>query len=136
MLLRKASEKVLDSLSSQDSLNKGAGNDGKKPIEMIHQALRMIHSEYGFDLTLLCLPSGSAGRGRACPELAAMPIQVTPKFRCAGPRLDIFQVIMSKKSGFVCGRCTRTGLCQVDPGMVWPAGGGVPIPSWLAVTGA
>jgi HD-like signal output (HDOD) protein len=94
-LLRKASEKVLDSLSSQDSLNKGGG-DSKKPIELIHQALRMIHTEYGFDLTMLCLPSGSTGVV-GVSGVGRNANSVTPKFRCAGPRLDIFQVIMSKK---------------------------------------
>lgn len=95
VLLRKASEKVLDSLSSQDSLNK-SGNEGKKPIDLIHQALRMIHSEYGFDLTLLCLPSGSTGVV-GVSGVGRNANSVTPKFRCTGPRLDIFQVIMSKK---------------------------------------
>ncbi len=94
--LRKASEKVLDSLSSQDSLNKGGKSDGKKPIELIHQALRMIHEEYQFDFTLLCLPSGSAGLV-GVSGVGRNANQVTPKFRCAGPKLDIFQVIMSKK---------------------------------------
>ncbi|MEN9868001.1 MAG: hypothetical protein RL748_3591, partial [Pseudomonadota bacterium] len=92
--LRKSSEKVLDSLSSQDSLNKG--NDGKKPIELIHQALRMLHAEYEFDLTMLCLPSGSAGLV-GVSGVGRNANQVTPKFRCAGPKLDLFQVIMSKK---------------------------------------
>lgn len=95
VLLRKASEKVLDSLSSQDSLNK-SGNEGKKPIDLIHQALRMIHSEYDFDLTLLCLPSGSTGVV-GVSGVGRNANSVTPKFRCTGPRLDIFQVIMSKK---------------------------------------
>lgn len=94
-LLRKASERVLDSLSSQDSLTKGHHGDAKKPIEIIHHALRMIHDEFNFDLTILCLPSGSglvavAGVGRNVN-------QVTPKFRCSGAKLDIFQLIMTKK---------------------------------------
>lgn len=96
VVLRKSSEKVLDSLSSQDSLNKSGKSDGKKPIELIHQALRMIHEEYGFDFTLLCLPSGSAGLV-GVSGVGRNANQVTPKFRCAGPKLDIFQVIMSKK---------------------------------------
>jgi HD-like signal output (HDOD) protein len=95
VVLRKSSEKVLDSLSSQDSLNRGK-SDEKKPIELIHQALRMIHSEYEFDFTLLCLPSGSAGLV-GVSGVGRNANQVTPKFRCAGPKLDIFQVVMSKK---------------------------------------
>jgi HD-like signal output (HDOD) protein len=95
VVLRKSSEKVLDSLSSQDSLN-NKGSGGKKPIDLIHQALRMIHEEYGFDFTLLCLPSGSAGLV-GVSGVGRNANQVTPKFRCAGPKMDIFQVIMSKK---------------------------------------
>ncbi len=94
-VLRKSSEKVLDSLSSQDSLNRGAANE-KTPIQLIHQALRMIHSEYEFDFTLLCLPSGSAGLV-GVSGVGRNANQVAPKFRCGGQKLDIFQVIMSKK---------------------------------------
>ena len=96
--LRKVSERVLDSLSSQDSLNKssGAKSDAKKPIELIDQALRMIHTEYEFDLTMLCLPSGSAGLV-GVSGVGRNANQVTPKFRCSGPKVDIFQVISSKK---------------------------------------
>lgn len=96
--LRKVSEKVLDSISSQDSLNKGSGakSDAKKPIELIHQALRMIHNEYEFDLTMLCLPSGSAGLV-GISGVGRNANQVTPKFRCSGPKVDIFQVISTKK---------------------------------------
>jgi HD-like signal output (HDOD) protein len=98
VLLRKASERVLDTISSQDSLTKaGADSDAKKPIDLIHQALRMIHSEYSFDLTLLCLPSGSSGLV-AVSGVGRNANQVTPKFRCGGPKPDIFQLIASKKA--------------------------------------
>ncbi len=95
-MLRKASERVSDSLSSQDSLIKGQLSDGKKPIEIIHLALRMIHDEYGFDLTVLCLPSGSGGLV-AIAGLGRNVNQVTPKFRCNSTKVDIFQLITAKK---------------------------------------
>ncbi len=98
IILRKTSEKVLDLLSSQDSLNKGANgkNAAKKPIDVIHQALRIIHNEYDFDLTLLCLPSGSAGLV-GVSGLGRNAHQIMPKFRCTGPKPDLFQVISAKK---------------------------------------
>ncbi len=95
-LLRKSSEKVLDSLSSQDSLTKPNPRTGsKKPIDLIHQALRMLHNEFNFDLSLLCVPDGPAlsavsGVGRNANLVA-------PKFRCSGQRPDIFRLVMGKK---------------------------------------
>lgn len=113
--LRKASEKVLDSLSSQDSLNnKSARSDNKKPIELVHQALRMIHGEYGFDLTMLCLPSGSAGVV-GVSGVGRNANLVTPKFRCAGPRLDIFQVIMAKKVDLYVADVRSPGYAKLIP---------------------
>lgn len=96
-LLRKASERVLDTLSSQDSLTKSSPKgDEKKPIEIIHQALRSIHDEFGFDLTLLCLPNGPAALV-AVSGVGRNANQVTPKFRCSGAKADIFRLVMTKK---------------------------------------
>ncbi|MBI3229080.1 MAG: HDOD domain-containing protein [Burkholderiales bacterium] len=97
MLLRKSSEKVLDSLSSQDSLTKANPRTGnKKPIDLIHQALRMLHNEFDFDLTLLCVPDGPAGLS-AVSGVGRNANLVAPKFRCSGQRPDIFRLVMGKK---------------------------------------
>ena len=96
-LLRKASERVLDLLSAQDSLTRDSNNLlGKTPIEVIQNILRLIHDKYNFDRTVMCLPDGPnrlvaiAGVGRNASQIVA-------KFRCHGPKLDIFRVIMTKK---------------------------------------
>lgn len=95
-ILRKSSEKVLDSLSSQDSLTKPNPRTGsKKPIDLIHQALRMLHNEFEFDLTLLCVPDGPALS--AVSGVGRNANQVAPKFRCMGQRPDIFRLVMGKK---------------------------------------
>lgn len=96
-LLRKSSEKVLDSLSSQDSLTRAnPRSGGKKPIDLIHQALRMLHDEFDFDLALLCLPDGSGGL-MAVSGVGRNANQIATKFRCHGQRPDIFRLVMSKK---------------------------------------
>ena len=96
-LLRKSSEKVLDSLSSQDSLTKPNPRSGdKKPIDLIHQALRKLHDEFDFDLALLCLPDGSGGLA-AISGVGRNANQITQKFRCNGQRPDIFRLVMGKK---------------------------------------
>ncbi len=97
-LLRKASERVLDMLSSQDSLTKDNNSLlGKTPIEVIQQILRMIHDKYGFDRTLLCLPDGPS-RLVAIAGVGRNASQITARFRCHGPKLDIFRVIMTRKN--------------------------------------
>jgi HD-like signal output (HDOD) protein len=94
-LLRKGNERVLDLLSAQDSLTRGGG-EGKKPIEIVQQVLRLIHDDLGFDCTLLCLPTGGAslvavaGVGRNANHAAS-------KFRCGGAKQDIFRAVMAKK---------------------------------------
>jgi HD-like signal output (HDOD) protein len=96
-VLRKASERVLDNLSSQDSLTSNAAADGgKTPIEIIQQMLRMIHNECQFDLTLLCLPNGSTGLV-AIAGLGRKANQTTSIFRCQGQKPDIFRLIAAKK---------------------------------------
>ena len=94
---RKASERVLDNLGSQDSLASNALADGgKSPIEIIQQMLRLIHNECKFDLTLLCLPNGSTGLV-AIAGLGRKASQVTSTFRCQGQKPDIFRLIAAKK---------------------------------------
>lgn len=95
--LRKASERVLDLLSAQDSLTQASKTaDGRKPVEVFQQVLRQFHDKYGFERSLLCLPDGSsgivavAGVGRNAAAIAA-------RFRCQGARPDIFRLVFNKK---------------------------------------
>lgn len=96
-LLRKASERVSDVLSAQDRLTHDAKSmEGRKPIEVIHYLLRLIHDRLNFDRTLLCVPDGSNGLV-AIAGVGRNAQQVTGRFRCHGPKPDIFRVIMDKK---------------------------------------
>ena len=96
-LLRKASERVMDLLSSQDSLTQDNNKvEGKTPVEIIQQSLRQIHDTLSFDRTLLCVPDGSSGL-RAIIGIGRNAVQITAKFRCQGPKPDIFRLVMSKK---------------------------------------
>lgn len=95
-LLRKASEQALDTLSSHDALVKGKSVEGgQTPIEVIKHTMRLIHSQYHFDCTLICLPSGTsslvaiAGVGRNAAQL-------TSQFRSSGTKQDIFKMIMAR----------------------------------------
>lgn len=95
--LRKASERVLDLLSAQDSLTRESKfADGRKPVEIFQQVLRQFHDKYAFDRSLLCLPDGSsglvavAGVGRNAAAIAA-------RFRCQGARPDIFRLVFNRK---------------------------------------
>lgn len=95
-MLRKSSEKVLDSISSQDSLTRAnPRSGGRKPIDLIHQGLRVIHDEFDFDLVLLCLPDGSGGL-TAVSGVGRNANQIAQKFRCNGQRLDLFRILMGK----------------------------------------
>ncbi|MBI3375656.1 MAG: HDOD domain-containing protein [Betaproteobacteria bacterium] len=94
--LRKGSERVLDLLSSQDSLGKESKHTGgRPPIEIIQHVLRLIHDKYSFDRTLMCLPDtpstlvAIAGVGRNA-------VQVSARFRCHGPKPDLFRAIMAR----------------------------------------
>ena len=96
-LLRKSSERVLDRLSPQDSLTKESNRvAGRTPVEVIQQVLRMIHDKYRFDHTLLCLPASSSGLV-AVAGVGKNAAQVTAKFRFAGPKMDLFRAIMTRK---------------------------------------
>ena len=95
-LLRKASERVLDRLSSQDSLTKESkGMGGRAPVEVIQHVLRLIHDKYNFDHTLLCLPESSSALV-AIAGVGRNAVQVTARFRCAGPKMDLFRAIMAR----------------------------------------
>ncbi|HEY5799875.1 MAG TPA: HDOD domain-containing protein [Burkholderiaceae bacterium] len=113
ILLRKASEKVLDLLSSQDSLTKGL-KDERKPIEVIHEALRKTHDAFEFDLTMLLLPNGASGLiavsgvGRNANAIAA-------KFRCHGPKPDIFRLLMTKQADTFVGDVQGSTFAKLMP---------------------
>jgi len=95
-LLRKTSERALDILSSQDKLTRTSNElAGKSPIEMINYTLRQVHERYGFDRTLLCLPDGPA-KLMAIAGVGQSISQITPKFRCFGPKPDLFRIVLAK----------------------------------------
>lgn len=96
-LLRKASERALDMLSSQDSLVKEniAGSD-QSPIELVKHIMRLIHNHCSFDCTLMCLPSGSSGLV-AIAGVGRNAGQLTTKFRSGGIKQDIFRIIIDRK---------------------------------------
>lgn len=96
-LLRKASERVLDMLSADDSLTQRRNSiDGKTPVEIIQQVLRRIHDHFGFDHTLICLPDSSSGL-LAIAGVGQNASQVTARFRCYGAKIDLFRAIMARK---------------------------------------
>lgn len=95
--LRKTSERALDILSAQDSLTRHKGEGGRTPIERIQTTLRLIHEHFGFDRTLLCLPEGASGL-MAIAGVGRNAAAITPKFRCFGPRQDLFRIVMAKRS--------------------------------------
>ncbi|WP_422901283.1 HDOD domain-containing protein [Propionivibrio sp.] len=97
-LLRKASERVLDMLSSGDRLTQDSNSiGGRTPVEVIQQVLRLIHDKYNFDHTLICLPDSSSGL-IAIAGVGKNASQVTAKFRCYGPKPDLFRAIMARKT--------------------------------------
>ncbi len=95
-LLRKASERVLDLLSHEDRLTRDSV-DGKSPVEIIQHILRLIHDRYSFDHTLFCLPDHSANL-IAIAGVGKNASQVTAKFRCFGPKPDLFRAILARKT--------------------------------------
>jgi HD-like signal output (HDOD) protein len=115
VLLRKASERVTDLLSADDSLTKSRNAvGGRTPIEIIQHVLRLIHDKYGFDRTLICLPDGPnrlmaiAGVGRSATQIAG-------KFRCQGPKVDIFRVIAAKKLDMFIGDVSSPVYAKLMP---------------------
>ncbi len=96
-LLRKASEKVMDVLSSADRLTRKVDEESSTtPIEIIQQVIRRIHDANGFDRTLLCVPDGSSGL-LAIVGVGRNAVQSTAKFRCYGQKPDVFRIVMAKK---------------------------------------
>jgi HD-like signal output (HDOD) protein len=96
-LLRKGSERVLDILAAGDSLTQDRNRvDGRTPVEVIQYVLRLIHDKHRFDRTVLCLPDSSSGLV-AIAGVGRNAAQVTARFRCSGPKPDLFRVIMARK---------------------------------------
>lgn len=96
-LLRKASERVLDRIPSQDRLTKARNRiGGRTPAEIIQSVLFLIHRKYNFDRTLLCLPDSSSGL-MAIAGVGANANTILPRFRCHGSRPDIFRAFMARK---------------------------------------
>lgn len=94
-LLRKASERSLDMLSSQDTLVKEK-DGGQTQIELVMHIMRLIHNHCSFDCTLICLPSGSSGLV-AIAGVGRNAGQLTTKFRSGGLNQDIFRIIVDRK---------------------------------------
>ena len=97
-LLRKASEHASDTLSSHDALVKNKNAiEGQTPIEVIKHTMRLIHSHYSFDCTLIFLPSSTSalivisGVGRNAAQL-------TTKFRGSTTKRDIFNIILTRNT--------------------------------------
>lgn len=92
--LRKASERVLDRLAEGDTLTRASIGD-RSPVEVIQQALRLLHDHCAFDRTLICLADRAgltaiAGVGRNASV-------VTSKFRCHGAKPDLFRTIAARQ---------------------------------------
>jgi HD-like signal output (HDOD) protein len=121
-LLRKASEKVVDVLGSQDRLTQGRTSE-RKPIEIIQQALRQLHDQYEFDLTLLLLPNGGSGLV-AVSGVGRNATQITAKFRCHGPRPDIFRLLMAKQADTWVGDTQSATFSKLMPEWYGSAVGG------------
>ena len=114
-LLRKASERALDMLSSHDSLVKEIddGND-QTPIELIKQILRHIHDHCNFDCTLICLPSGASGLV-AIAGVGRNAGQLTAKFRSSGIKQDIFRIIIDRKTDIFLSDVTLPSFARLIP---------------------
>lgn len=101
--LRKASERVTDWLSPQDSLTKNSGGDSRKTrVEVIYQILRSIHDKFGFDMTLLCVPNGPAELV-AISGIGRNANQIISRFRCGGSKQDLFRSVAAKAMGLYVG---------------------------------
>jgi len=114
-LLRKGSERALDMISSQDSLVK-VDKPGKEPapIDLVKHILRLIHAHYGFEHTLICLPSGSSGLV-AIAGVGKDAGQLTAKFRSGGIRQDIFRMIVEQKTDTFIGDINSPSYTDLIP---------------------
>ena len=102
-ILRKSSERVTDWLSPRDSLTRSSSKDVRKTrVEVIYQILRSVHDAFQFDMTLLCVPNGTA-------ELVAISgvgrnaNQIISRFRCSGSKQDLFRSVAAKSIGLYVG---------------------------------
>lgn len=115
LLLRKASERVMSLLSSQDSLTQDNKRiEGRTPIEICQQVLRQIHDAFGFDHTLLCLPDGSTGL-IAVAGVGGNANQIAAKFRCQGQKPDLFRLIVAKKADLYVADTQAANIAPVIP---------------------
>lgn len=116
-ILRRSSERVVDRLSSQDTLTQKDVFDPKKkiPLEVFQQALRVIHDAFGFSRTLLCLPEGISGLA-AVAGLGGNAIQIASKFRCHGEQPDIFRMILARQADIYISDISAPAIAPYIPG--------------------
>lgn len=112
-LLRKASERVHDVISPQDSLAKAVGGM-KSPIDRINMAMRQLHTEFDYDLTMLLIPEGPA-TAIAITGIGRHANLVVPKFRCQGPKPDLIRLMMSKMSDIYVPDTTSAAFVKLLP---------------------
>lgn len=117
-LLRKASERVHDVISPQDSLAKAVGGM-KSPIDRINMAMRQLHTEFDFDLTMLLIPEGTSA-AIAITGIGRHANHIVPKFRCQGPKPDLIRLMMSKMSDIYVPDTTSAAFVKLLPD--WYAG--------------
>jgi HD-like signal output (HDOD) protein len=111
--LRKASEHTHDVISPQDSLAKSVGGM-KSPIDRINLALRMLHTEFEFDLTMLVLPEGGAA-ALAVTGIGRHANHVVPKFHCQGEKQDLVRLMMAKGSDIYVPDTTSAAFVKLLP---------------------
>ncbi len=115
-LLRKASERAIDMLTSHDSLvQKDTASNSQTPIEMVKQLMRLIHSHFHFDCTLFCLPSGSSGLV-AIAGVGRNAGQLTTKLRSSGLKNDIFRIIVDRKIDLFVSDINQPPYAKLIPG--------------------
>ncbi len=111
--LRKASERTADIISPQDSLAKAVGGM-KSPIDRINIAMRMLHAEYDFDLTMVVLPEGN-GNAIAITGIGRHANHVVPKFHCVDTRPDLVRLMMAKGSDIYVPDTTSQAFSKLLP---------------------
>jgi HD-like signal output (HDOD) protein len=116
ILLKKASDRSLDMLTSHDSLVKKV-NDGsdQSPIETVKHLMRQIHHHCNFDCTLICLPSGPSGLV-AIAGVGRNAGNLTTKFRSSGLKQDIFRIIIDRKTDVFIGDVHKPPFASLIPG--------------------
>lgn len=114
-LLREVNERVQDAAFAQKAPALGGDElAGKTQAEIIQHALRLIHDEYGFDLTLLCLPDGDselraiAGVGRDVDRISAA-------FHCRGAAPDIFRLVIAKTADMYIADASSPSVARFIP---------------------